>query len=438
MHALDELRMKKLRLQLEYCFANQYYGAKMRAAGVGDPRDVQTMADFRALPPFLTKAEHRASQQDSLDAYGHPFGMHLCASLKDVIHVAGTSGTTGLPTFYLFTRKDLELTFLTIGRIFDLAGIRKGDTIVQLFGLSIWLAGTTLIQAAEAYGARPIPVGAEAGVTKALQYIQMCRPRVLFATPSMITHLIGRAPEQCGRPFSSLGIEIILTGGEPGLAIPEYRRRVQEGTGAKVFDIACGAWTNAASDCGGLEHNGLHHLSEDYCFRYDLVDPQTRQPIALVDGAQGEAIHTGLEYEAAPALRYATGDVLKLRIGECPHCGYFGTRFNFVGRVDDMMNVAGVKVYPTAVKEVVETFTPEVSGHMQVVLPAPPPRVLPPVHLRVEAGEASEHDWKGLAERIDASVHATLKIRTKTEIVARGSLEMTNLKTKLVCIDPSI
>ncbi|WP_038218240.1 phenylacetate--CoA ligase family protein [Xenophilus azovorans] len=437
MAALDELRMRKLGPQMAYCFKNEYYNAKMREAGITDPRDIRTIDEFRALPAFLTKALHRESQAQSLEKYGHPFGMHLCAPVEDVIHVAGTSGTTGLPTFYLFTRKDLELTYLTIGRVFEMIGLRRGDSILQLFGLSIWVAGTTMVQAAEAYGARPIPLGAEAGVTKALQYIEACRPRVLFATPSMVSHLIARAPEQLGRPLNTMGIEVILVGGEPGMAIPAYRRRLQEGTGAKVFDSSSGAWTNATVECGGPDHQGLHYMAEDYCFRYDLVDPETRKPLPLVDGQVGEAIHTGLEYEAAPALRYATGDILKLNVGECPHCGRFGSRFHFVGRADDLMNIAGVKVYPTAIKEVVETFSPDISGQMQIVLDRPLPSVTPPVRMTIEAASAlPESSWDDLARKIEAKVHLLLKVRLKAQIVAAGSLATSNLKTKLVHVLP--
>jgi len=433
MESLNELRMYKLRDQLAYCFNNEYYNAKMRDAGITDAADVRTIDDFRSLPAFMTKAWHRQSQQDSLDKYGHPYGMHLCAPLEKVIHVAGTSGTTGLPTFYLFTAKDLELTYLTIGRTFEAAGIRPGDTILQLFGLSIWVAGTTMIQAAEAYGARPIPLGAEAGVTKALQYIEMCRPRVLFATPSMLSHLIARAPEQLGRPLNTCGIEIVLSGGEPGLAIPAFRKRIQEGTGARIFDMSSGAWTNATSDCGGEHHNGLHYFAEDYCFRYDLVDPETRKPLPLVDGMVGEAIHTALEYEAAPALRYASGDMMKLAVGECPNCGRFGTRFNFVGRADDLMNVQGVKIYPSAIKEIVETFSPDISGQMQIILDAPLPRVIPPINITIEAGAAlPAGSWDDLAQKIEAQVHLALKVRLRVKMVAPGSLATSNLKTKLL------
>lgn len=433
MAALDDLRMTKLRAQLTYCFANPYYGGRMRQAGIADPREVATMEAFRALPAFMTKADHRASQVESQERLGHPFGMHLCADLAEVIHVAGTSGTTGLPTFYLFTRRDLDNAYVTLHRLWQAAGIRRGDTVLHLFGLSIWVAGVTMMQSLEAYGARPIPLGAEAGVTKALQYLQSCRPRVIMATPSMLRLLIERARADLGRDPSDFGVEVIVAGGEPGLAIPEVRHALTEGFGAPIFDMAAGAWHNAALECGGPVHQGLHYHAEDLCFRYDLIDPETRAPLPLADGTVGEAVHTALDYQAAPALRYATGDVMQLRVGECPHCGLFGTRYAFVGRADDLLNLAGVKIYPAAVQEVVNGMVPTVSGVMEIVLDRPPPRVIPPLRLTVEAGAGlAESEWSAVAAQVEHRLHQALKVRCQVTVVGPNQLARTGLKTKLI------
>lgn len=433
MAELNKLRFEKIKRQLAYIFPNQHYGARLREAGVNRPEDVRSFEEFRSLPALMHKAWHREGQTLSLEMHGHPFGLHLCADPKDVVHVAGTSGTTGLPTFYLFTKKDLERTHTIYGRMFAMAGIRPGDRSLHLFGLSLWLAGTTIMQSLEAYGACPIPLGAEAGVRKALQYIKMCRPRVLFGTPSIITYLIERAPEELGQPLNTMGIEIVVAGGEPALAIPNYRKRIQEGTGAAVYDFSGGAWLNSAMACAGPVHTGQHYLAEDYCFRYDLVDPVTKKPLELVDGAEGEAIHTALEYDAAPAFRYASGDILKLHVNECPHCGQFGARFHFVGRADDLMNIAGVKVYPSAIKEVVEMFSPQLTGMMQVVLSEPLPKVTPPLRVDAEASAGLDSSrYEDLARKVEEQLHIKLKVRAQVTVVSNDTLEKSNLKTKLI------
>ena len=300
----------------------------------------------------------------------------------------------------MFTRKDLDITYRVLGRMFALAGVRPGDTTFHAFGLSLWLAGITYVQALEAYGARPVALGAEAGVPKILRYIQITRPRALFATPSMVNQLIERCRDEIGVPVGALGVGIIFCSGEPGASQPLFRQRVKDHFGAKVFDATGGAWHNGTITCDSEHSYGMHHVAEDYCFRYDLVDPETKAPLELRDGAIGEAIHTGLEYEAAPAFSNATGDILKLHVGECPGCGHFGVRMEIVGRADDMLAIKGVKVYPAAIQDVVRQFQPHVSGELRIRLDAPPPRVEPPLRLVIEAGETTPAaEWEGACPR---------------------------------------
>ncbi|HIJ61894.1 MAG TPA: phenylacetate--CoA ligase family protein [Rhodospirillaceae bacterium] len=431
---LGKRRFEKLKRQIVYVWGNEdYYRQCFLKAGVTSPEDIRSLDDFRRLPAFLDKTSHRASQEESLRRYNHPFGLHLTAPLEKVVHIAATSGTTGQPTFYAFTRKDQEITNIILGRLFAAAGIQPGDTTFHAFGLSLWLAGITYVQALEAYGARPIAVGAEGGIPKILRYIEFTRPKALFATPSLLTQIIERAPYEIGKSAGDLGIGILVCTGEPGVGIKAFRDRVTEAFGAQVYDVTGGAWHNGTISCGGAEYHGMHHLGEDYVFRYDLVDPETKLPIDITDGAVGEAIHTALEYEAAPAFRSATGDILRIHVGECPHCGHFGTRMAIIGRADDLLNVKGAKVYPAAVQEVVAGFQPEVSGQIRIRLNGPPPRVDPPLKVVVEAGEGlAPHRWAEIARQIEQRIRDILAIRPQITMVPFGSLPRTGGKTKLI------
>lgn len=432
--ALDVLRWEKLQKQIRYVWGNEdYFRRCFLEAGVTSPEDIRSLADFRRLPAFLDKARHRESQDESLKRYGHSLGLHLTAKPETAIHLAATSGTTGTPTFYVFSRKDLELTYKILGRIFAVAGIRPGDTTFHAFGLSLWLAGITFTQALEAYGARPIAVGAEGGVPKILRYIGLTRPRVLFATPSMVNQLIERAPGEIGKPVGALGIEIVVVCGEPGGSQPVFRARVREHFGAQIFDITGGAWHNGSITCDSKDAHGMHYMAEDYCFRYDLVDHETRQPLEIRDGAVGEAIHTGLEYEAAPAFRNATGDILRLAVGECPGCGHFGVRMDIIGRADDMLMVKGVKVYPAAIQKIVHQFQPRMSGELRIRLDAPPPKVTPPLKLAVEAGEGtSAPEWPALGKALEQRIRELLSFRPVVEVLPFGSLPRSGAKTGLI------
>jgi len=432
--ALDELRWKKLQKQIRYLWGNEdYYRQRFLEAGVGAPDDIRSFADFRRLPAFLDKARHRDSQEASLQRYGHPLGLHLTAAPENAIHLAATSGTTGTPTFYVFSRKDLEITYRVLGRMFRVAGIRPGDTTLHAFGLSLWLAGITYAQALEAYGARPVAVGAEGGVPKILRTIELTRPRALFATPSMVRQLIERAPDEIGKPVGALGIEIVFVCGEPGGSQPIFRSQVRGHFGAQVFDATGGAWHNGTITCDAKDAYGMHVMGEDYCFRYDLVDPESKEPLEIRDGAVGEAIHTGLEYEASPAFRNATGDMLRLHVGECPGCGHFGVRMEIIGRADDMLAIKGVKVYPAAIQKVTHQFQPKLSGELRIRLDGPPPKVEPPLKLAVEAGENTlEAEWPELAQALAQRIRELLSFRPTVTVLPFGSLPRSGAKTKLI------
>ncbi len=431
-----ERKWAKLRAQIPYVFNNSdYFKERFREAGVNDPRDIRTMDDFRNLPIMMDKTSHRQSQLDSLERYGHPFGMHLCVPKEKIIHVAATSGTTGHPTFYTYTRRDLEITQKVFGNMFDVATIRPSDTVYTAFGLSLWLAGVTFILGLEAYGATPIPVGAEAGPTKILQYLKLTRPRVLMGTPSLLTHLIERAPAEIDCEVADLGIDVLFCSGEPGAGIPAVRERLMSAYGAMIYDVTGGAWHNGTVSCNCRDYHGMHQMGEDYSFRWDLIDPETKKPLPLSNGAIGEVVHTGLEYEAGPAFRYAIGDIIRLHTGECPGCGRSGTRMEILGRTDDILNLKGVKVYPASVKEVISEFQPDISGQVQILLDAPPPRVEPPLQVLVEAGETlGNADREALAKRIEDQVHNVLSIRARIKIVDFGSIGRSSLKTKLLVV----
>ncbi|MCK7474892.1 MAG: hypothetical protein MZV49_18250 [Rhodopseudomonas palustris] len=76
-----------------------------------------------------------------------------------------------------------------------------------------------------------------------------------------------------------------------------------------------------------------------------------------------------------------------------------------VGRVDDMLAIKGVKVYPAAIQNVVLQFQPRVSGELRIRLDKPPPKVEPPLQLAIEAApDVPEAAWPDLAHDIEHRV----------------------------------
>ena len=429
---LSDLRDERVRETVARCWdGSAFYRGKLEAAGA-EPGDIQTVADLEKLPVLLGKDDERELQERSREELGHPFGEHLCAPIDEVVGVASTSGTTGTPTFYAFTKRDVATTDELWGRAFRFAGVRPGDSVLHGFGLSMFLAGVPVVRALERMGARPIPVGAEAGTERILRIADLVRPRAIACTPSFAQYLGESVPKVLGRPASELGIEIILCAGEPGAGLPEVRAGLQNAFGAKVYDLLGGAHGVMCCSCDVEPYAGMHVLGQDCAITTQLVDQETKAPIPLVDGAIGERVKTSLYWEAQPQLRASVGDVYQVHTETCS-CGVPGLRIRVLGRTDDLLIVKGVKIYPAAVKNVVQELRPLTTGIFRIVLDAPPPRVEPPLRISVERAEGVDDAGAAkLAAQLEKILHTRMTVRPEITVVAPGTFERGSLKEKLI------
>jgi len=94
-----------------------------------------------------------------------------------------------------------------------------------------------------------------------------------------------------------------------------------------------------------------------------------------------------------------------------------------------MLKVKGVMVYPSHIKGVINTFVPRVTGEMRIVLDEKPPRVVPPLKVRVEhSGNLTEGEQKQLEKDIVEAMSRRLKISPKILWAEPGSLERSHYK----------
>jgi phenylacetate-CoA ligase len=224
-------------------------------------------------------------------------------------------------------------------------------------------------------------------------------------------------------------VERVLVAGEPGGGEPAFRAQLEEGWGARVTE-AMGIGDIGISLWGECEHQDGMHLGARGFVHPELIDPETGASLPLEDGAAGELVLTHLRHRAAPLLRFRTRDHVVVRTSPCP-CGRTGPRIRCVGRTDDMLIVRGVNVFPTAIREVVRGFAPDVSGQILVRPSAPGVKQEPPlpvaVELSREAGEAGS-----LADAIRERIRDVLVVQTRVELVPWGSLQRSEYKSRLV------
>jgi phenylacetate-CoA ligase len=93
--------------------------------------------------------------------------------------------------------------------------------------------------------------------------------------------------------------------------------------------------------------------------------------------------------------------------------------------------VRGVNVFPSAVREVVSAFAPQVSGHVLLRPETGGVKQEPPLPVAVElARDASAP--ADLADAIRARIRDVLVVQTRVELVPWGTLERSEYKSKLV------
>jgi phenylacetate-CoA ligase len=190
-----------------------------------------------------------------------------------------------------------------------------------------------------------------------------------------------------------------------------------------IGDIGPSLW-------GECEEQDGMHLGARGFVHAELVDPETGAAVQVADGATGELVLTHLQHRAAPLLRFRTRDHVEVRTTPCP-CGRTGPRVRCIGRTDDMLIVRGVNVFPSAVREVVSTFAPRVSGHILVRPQAPGVKQEPPLPVSVELAPDARAD-AALAEAIRERLRELLVVQARVDLVPSGSLGRSAYKSRLV------
>ena len=413
--ALDD---EAYRAQLAYLLErSSFYREKL---GLTSGEDAGGLAEIARLP-LTEKHELKATATAE-----NPVGAHLCVERSEIVRIYSTSGTTGLPSYIPLTARDLDDWITGSARSYAASGITAGQRIVSTYNAGPFVAGAALASF-DRIGLCHIPVGT--GNTERLaRAIELLRPEAAVLTPSYAAHLLEWTAER-GFDLRGSSVERVLVAGEPGGGEPALRARLEEGWGARVTeamgigDIGISLW----GECE--EQDGMHLGARGFVFP-ELIDPGTGESIPLEDGASGELVLTHLRHQAAPLLRFRTRDHVHVRTSPCP-CGRTAPRVRCVGRTDDMLIVRGVNVFPTAVRDVVGTFAPVVSGHIRLRPSADGVKQEPPLPVAVELAAGVEVD-ADLADRIRERIRAVLVVQTRVELVPWGSLERSEYKGQLV------
>src|SRR6202451_3157500 len=129
----DELRtlqLERLRWSLRHAYENVPYYRKMFDVAAIGPDDVKDLTDLAQFP-FTTKASLRDN---------YPFGM-FAVPREQVSRVHASSGTTGRPPVFGYTRDDIDTWATVMARSIRAAGGRPGHIVHVAYGYGLFTGG---------------------------------------------------------------------------------------------------------------------------------------------------------------------------------------------------------------------------------------------------------------------------------------------------------
>jgi phenylacetate-CoA ligase len=411
---LEELQLQRLKSVVEKVYKNvPFYENKFKQAGI-TPQDIKSLKDLVKLP--TTK------KQDLRDNY--PFGL-FAVPLEEVVRVHASSGTTGKPTVVGYTAKDIETWSDLMARDFVMVGVEKSDIFQNAVNYGFFTGGLGVHYGIERMGAMAVPSGV-GNTERQLEIMMDFGVTVLHCTPSYALYLAETA--RAKGVVDRLSLRIGCFGAEPWS--DESRKELEETLHIKAYDsygLSEMMGPGVAFEC--QEQNGLH-IWEDH-FLIEILD-KNEQPCA--PGEPGELVITSLTKEAMPLIRYHTGDVTYIMEEKCG-CGRVSRKLHrFLGRADDMLIVRGINVFPSQIEDVLVSI-PEIGNYFQVVVDRKKhglDEISIQVELKDEAFTGELSDLARIQKKTEEKLKSVLNVRSKIELVEKGSIPRTAGKSKKV------
>jgi len=411
--AIETEQLGRLRGMLETILpANEFYRQKFVHADIGQ---VDSLEQLRKLP-FTTKSELVADQQQH-----PPFGSDLTFPLDRYIRIHQTSGTTGKPMYWLDTEESWQWWAATWKVVFEAAGVRPGDRIYFAFSFGPFIGFWSSWEGARKIGALAISGGAQSTAQR-LKSIVDYGATVLVCTPTYALHMASEARKAGLDLAKESAIRITLHAGEPGASIPSTRKIIEDSWGAKCFDHP-GATEVGAFGFQCEFQTAAVHINENE-FIAEVIDSASGAPVG--ENKQGELVITNLGRVGSPVIRYRTGDLVQPSYQACP-CGkpFMLFQGGVLGRVDDMVIIRGVNVFPSAVENVLREFAEIEEFRVEII----DREAMREIKLVVEPNSDSVSS-AALREQIAYRMRERIGLRPLVELVAPGTLPRFELKAR--------
>lgn len=399
----------------EVLASNDFYGPRLRAAGIdGPPRDV---GEVTGRLGTTWKDELVADQRSH-----PPYGTNLTYPLERYVRLHQTSGTSGSPLRWLDTADSWRWMLSTWQRVFGACGIGPGDRVFFPFSFGPFLGFWTAFEAAWQMGVMALPGGGMSSKAR-LRVMLDNRATAVVCTPTYALRLAEEAASE-GIDLSGSGVGRVIVAGEPGGSLPAVVEAISEAWGgARVLDH------HGMTEVGPVSFPNprvphLLHVNER-AYLPEVLDLETGG--AVGPGGTGELVLTTLGRLGSPLIRYRTGDLVRVSERSAEELGYadLALEGGILARTDDMVVVRGVNLYPSAVDRVIRGFRGVAEYRVELLTD----RSMAEVSIEVEPS-VDVVDPAGLAARVSEALRTAFQLRVPVEPVARGTLPRFELKAK--------
>ncbi|WP_202079483.1 phenylacetate--CoA ligase PaaK [Caldalkalibacillus salinus] len=347
---MRDLQWERLKTTIERVYENvPFYRTAFQEAQI-EPESIQSLEDLQRLP--FTQKHHLREH--------YPFDL-IATPIEEVVRFHGSSGTSGKPTVVAYTQQDIDHWADIVARCIYMAGGRPGDILHNAYGYGLFTGGLGLHYGSERLGCATVPISG-GNTSRQITLIQDFKPRVICATPSYLLN-IGETMKEMAIDPTTTSLKYAILGAEPwSEEMRDYIEQLFDIKALDIYGLSEIIGPGVAMECPEGQ-DGLH-IAEDH-FLVEVIDPETLQPVA--EGEDGELVFTSLTKEALPIIRYRTGDIASITREQCV-CGRTTTKMSRVkGRIDDMLIIRGVNVFPSEIERYVLQME-ALSSHYQIHL----------------------------------------------------------------------
>ncbi|HEY2951781.1 MAG TPA: AMP-binding protein [Verrucomicrobiae bacterium] len=394
--------------------ANAFQSKRLETHGV--TRRISNLSQFYEEIPFTTKQELIDDQLAN-----PPFGTNLTYPRERYNRCHQTSGTVAKPLRWLDTPESWNWMIGNWERVHRAAGVTKADRVFFAFSFGPFLGFWLAFEAGARIGCVCLPGGGMSSAAR-LQTIIDMEATVLCCTPTYALRLAEVATEEGIGLAAASRVRVLIVAGEAGGSIPALRQRLEQlWPSARVFDH------HGMTEVGPVSYEcpvrpGVLHVMETG-YLAEVIDPVTAQRTPA--GQTGELVLTPLGRLGSPLLRYRTGDLVKTALDSVCECGRYELALEggILGRLDDMVVVRGVNIYPSAVEEIIRST----AGVTEFQVKISQAREMTELTVEIEPPPDTP-DSGLLVHKLEAALSAAFALRVPVQAVAPGSLPRHEMK----------